>query len=315
MLSRRRFLHSLPLAAGVLAACESKDPPVRFVLPEKPLQVITSTVQAADLVRQIGGEAVQVRSLIAPETNPHLWQPNAGDLVTIQISDAFFLSGLGLESRFTNDLDELRSRGLPVGVLANALEDGDLLRKPDGRLESHFWLDPQLWAKASGEVAAILTEASPGAEKYFKDRSHEYITRLQKLHQDTVSQAAEIAPRNRFMLTTHDTMAYFGHAYGLEIRSLASAAGEAPASFPPELTTWLTDHQVRTLFREQLADLQTIRTIARPLMLNSDPQIFSLSLGKAGSRVSGISSELEVEFYLQAHQYTMEVIIGRLLID
>lgn len=110
-------------------------------------------------------------------------------------------------------------------------------------------------------------------------------------------------------------MAYFGHTYGLEVRSLASAAGEAAATLPPELSTWLADHQIRTLFREQLADLQTIRKIARPLMLNSDPLIFSLSLGKPGSRLSGVSSEMEVEFYLQAHQYTVEVILGRLLID
>ena len=99
MLTRRQLLRTLPLAAGALAACDRPEPAPRYRLPKRPLEVVTSTVQTADLIRHVGGEAVNVRSLIPPQVNPHLWQPRASDLAAIQLADVFFLSGLGLESR------------------------------------------------------------------------------------------------------------------------------------------------------------------------------------------------------------------------
>ena len=315
MLTRRQLLRTLPLAAGALAACDRPEPAPRYRLPKRPLEVVTSTVQTADLIRHVGGEAVNVRSLIPPQVNPHLWQPRASDLAAIQLADVFFLSGLGLESRFTFNLDELRSRGLFVGVLANGLPEEDILLRPDGKPDPHFWMNPALWAKAAQEAAVVLSAASPPAAVWFSDRSHEYITDLEKFHADAARQFSGIAPRSRFLLSSHDTMSYFGKAYSLEVRSLATAAGEAPARAPDELVAWLGEHNVRSLFREQLADLETIRKLARPLSLSSDSTVFSLSLAPPGTRLPGISSELEVDSYLPAMQYTLEAVLGRLAVN
>ncbi len=312
MLSRRRFLHSLPLTAGALVSCSKPDPPERYQLPDTPLEVLTTTVQAADLIREIGGEAVRVRSLIPPDANPHLWQPLAAEIAEIQLADVFFLSGLGLESRFTTDLDELRRRGLKVGVLANGLGEEDILPQANGKPDPHFWLNPLLWAKACRHAASVLEEAFPRAKYWFGDRSHEYVIRLEKLHSDTSRELVEIPSRLRYLISSHDSMAYFGHTFEIEVRSLASASGEAPAQASKELRDWLSEHRIRALFREYLADLPTIQAIARPLSLNADLQIFSLSLAPPGIRLPGVASELEVDRYLGAWQYTSEAILGRL---
>jgi manganese/zinc/iron transport system substrate-binding protein len=315
MQTRRQLLRTLPLAAGALAACDLSEPAPRYRLPKRPLEVVTSTVQAADLIRRVGSEAVNVRSLIPPQINPHLWQPLAADLAAIQLADVFFLSGLGLESRFTLDLEKLRQQGLFVGVLANGLLDEDILLRPDGKPDPHFWMDPRLWAKAAQEAATVLSAAAPPAKVWFSDRSHEYVTDLEKFQVDTARTLAEIPPRSRFLLSSHDTMLYFGKAYGMEVRSLATAGGEAPPEASAELVAWLGEHNVRSLFREQLADLETIRRLARPLMLNSDAMVFSLSLALPGTRFPGISSELAVDSYLPAMRYTIEGVLGRIAID
>ena len=146
-------MQTLPLAAGALWGCEGAAPPTRYRLPRKPLVVVTSTVQAADMVRAIGGEAVTVTSLIAPLVNPHFWQPKAADYAQVEMADVFFLCGLGLEEKYTGDLEALRARGLHVGVLANGLVDEDILTGKDGRPDPHFWMDPRLWGKAALTVA------------------------------------------------------------------------------------------------------------------------------------------------------------------
>jgi manganese/zinc/iron transport system substrate-binding protein len=315
MQTRRQLLRTLPLAAGALVACDQQEPAPRYRLPKRPLEVVTSTVQAADLIRHVGSEAVNVRSLIPPQVNPHLWQPLAADLAAIQLADVFFLNGLGLESRFTLDLEQLRQQGLFVGVLANGLLEEDILLRPDGKPDPHFWMDPRLWGKAAQAAAAVLSAAAPSAKVWFSDRSHEYVTDLEKFHVDTARPLAEIPPWARFLLSSHDTMLYFGKAYGLGVRSLATAGGEASPEASAELVAWLGEHNVRSLFREQLADLETIRRLARPLMLNSDSMVFSLSLALPGTRLPGISSELAVDSYLPAMRYTIEGVLGRLAID
>ena len=180
-MNRRRLLRTLPLAAGAFWGCEKPRSAPRYRLPSKPISIVATTVQAADLVRAIGGDAVTVASLIPPLANPHLWQPLATDHAALQLADAFFLSGLGLESRFTADLDQLRGRGIPVGVLANGLAEDDILRRPDGKPDPHFWMDPTLWAKAAREVATVLSEAYPKAGLWFADRSHAYAGELGRL--------------------------------------------------------------------------------------------------------------------------------------
>jgi len=311
MMTRRRLLRTLPLAALAWTGCEAPLPPPRYKLPRKPLSVITTTVQAADLLRHVGGEAVNVRSLIPPGINPHLWQPTAAEIASIQISDAFFLSGLGLEERFSLNLDTLRSRGLFVGVLANGLDDAEIRLLPDGKRDPHFWMDLRLWVKACRVAADVLSEACPAATAWFADRSHEYSTDLAHEYDIISRRFAETPARSRFLLTSHDTMGYFANAYGLQVRSLANAAGEAPSKTAPGLISWMEEHHIRTLFRESIADPKVIKTLARPLNLSADPQIFSLSLASAGTRLPGVVSELAVDEFLPAQRYTAGEILIR----
>ncbi len=314
MPSRRHLLRLLP-AAWLAASCHHQDPPPRHRLPEQALTVVTSTGQAADLVRLVGGEAVEVRSLIPPDRNPHLWQPTAADLVAIQTADVFFLSGLGLEANFTENLQTLRDRGLVVGVLANGLADDDILHPTPEKSEPHFWMNPLLWAKAASEAAAVLSEAFPPSASWFSDRAHEYGTELQRLHQELNRRLAVIPARSRFLLSSSDSMAYFAKAYGLEARGLASGPDPFPEKAPSELSDWVADHRVRTLFRESFTPAAAILPLSRQLQLLGDLPIISLNLAAPGTRLPGASNELKVDSYLPALRYTAETILGRLRVE
>lgn len=311
MTTRRHLLRLLP-AAGLAAACRPKEPTSRHHLPDQPLRAVTSTVQAADLVRQVGGAAVEVRSLIPAGANPHLWQPTAADYVAIQTADVFILSGLGLESHFQENLKTLREQGLVVGVLANGLAEQDILKGASEKPQPHFWMNPLLWAKAAAEVGAVLAEASPPTLSWFSDRAHEYGTELARLHQEMARRLAVIPTRSRFLLSSHDSMAYFGKAYGLETRGLCHQGDPIPEKPNADLSDWVADHRVRTLFREHFVPAAALLPLSRQLKLLGELPIFSLSLAAPGTRLPGASNELKVDSYLPALRYTAEAILGRL---
>jgi len=312
-MTRRQLLScTLPLAAASLVSCDPPLAPPRYKLPKKPLLVITTTVQVADLIREVGKEAVNVHSLIPAGSNPHLWQPTASDLATIRIADVFFLNGLGLEKRFTESLDTLRSQGLYVGVLADGLSGTDILIRPDGSKDPHFWMDPRLWKKAAAEAALVLSDCSPDAAAWFDDQSHAYGTDLVLDYTVLAKRFSEVPAQAHFLLTSHDSMAYFGRAYGMEVRSIANADGEASKKSLSDLSPWLELHRVKILFRESITDLKIIKDLAHDLKVTPDLEIFSLSLGKPGMRLPGLTSELEVDRLLTAHRYTAESILSRL---
>lgn len=320
MITRRHILRTLPAAAvaGALTACEKPEPPPRFILPKRPVAVVTTTVQAADLIREVGGDAVTVTSLIPPGENPHLWKPDAADLSAAQTADVFILSGLGLEANFKEDLDSLRKTGLVVAVLADALEEKDILRPGAGDAgaapDPHFWMNFSLWAKAATKAAEALSEASKPAANYFKDRAHAYAYELQKLHESTEARFKEVQPRARFLFTSHDSMRYFGEAYGLSVRSLWGVQGaDLPAESYKPLADWAKEHKVRVLFRENFADSEKALTRMHELAIPSGKIIVSLTLAKPGMLMAGLSEGLDAGRCLTAFKYTRDTILGVLI--
>ncbi|MES2705542.1 MAG: zinc ABC transporter substrate-binding protein [Verrucomicrobiota bacterium] len=316
MITRRQFLRTLPAAAGVLGACEGPEPPPRFILPQRPISVVTTTVQAADLLSEVGGEAVTVKSLIPPMMNPHLWQPTAADLSTVQTADVFVISGLGLEAKFKEDPDTLRKTGLAVAVLSDVLTEADLIHpgEPTEPPDPHFWMNASLWARAAEKAAEVLAEAGPPAANYFKDRAHEYASELQAMHRNMQAKFKEIAPHARFLISSHDSMRYFGQAYGLNVRSLWNARGEDfPAEAYKPITAWLTEHRIRMLFRENITDGELIHARMHDLGLSSNKVIVSVTLGKPGFLMAGLSEGLDAGKYKSAFKYTCDTIYSMLI--
>src|SRR5690625_4349345 len=60
------------------------------------LQVVTTTTIIYDLVKNIGGDRIEVQSLMGPGVDPHLYKASEGDLLKLYYSDLLFYSGLHL---------------------------------------------------------------------------------------------------------------------------------------------------------------------------------------------------------------------------
>ncbi|RYD34170.1 MAG: zinc ABC transporter substrate-binding protein, partial [Verrucomicrobiaceae bacterium] len=265
---------------------------------------------------EVGGEAVTVKSLIPLMSNPHLWQPTAAELSTVHTADVFVLSGLGLEAKFNENLDTLRSTGLAVGVLSDVLTEAEIIR-PDGPAappDPHFWMNASLWAKAAGRAAEVLAAASPEAAAYFQDRAHDYSTQLEDQHRLMQGRFKELTPHARFLISSHDSLRYLAEAHDLSIRSMWNARGE---DYPEEETkktaAWAKEHQVKLLFRENLVGGENLLARMHDLSLPSSKVIISLSLTQPGTLMAGLSEGLDVGKYKSALKYTCEMIYSTLL--
>ena len=104
----------------------------------------------ADLVRHVGGERVEVRTLMKPGESPHRYRATAADLAAFKDADIIFYNGLGLEPNLEPGFEKLETRAVPHAV-TDGIPPGRLLRA-GGAVDPHVWSDVGLWRQAARQV-------------------------------------------------------------------------------------------------------------------------------------------------------------------
>ena len=186
------------------------------------LRVVATNSIVADWVRQVGGDRVEVHSLLPLGGDPHTFQPGARDVARVADADLIVTVGLGLESRWLAELvssaatDEsmLMELGPAVDpVRSTAGSNGGL----GGQLDPHFWFDPQRVERAVLEISRRLSAEDPAAADQYLDAARAYQRQLDGLHDWLLGQAASLPRDRRLLVTSHDTLGYFGLVYEFEI--------------------------------------------------------------------------------------------------
>ncbi len=120
---------STPTQAPSTAGTETKQTPPTAVPQETEptkLSVVTTTNIMADWVNNVGGDSVDVFSLVPVGADPHTFQPGARDVARIAEADLVLSVGLGLEGEWLHDLLESAARDessvIEMGEIVDPIE-------------------------------------------------------------------------------------------------------------------------------------------------------------------------------------------------
>src|SRR6056297_2399490 len=127
-----------------------------------PIEVVATVGMVADVVRQVGGDRVEVTQIMGPGVDPHLYKPTRDDVQTIMRADLVVYSGLLLEGKLEDTLNKV-ARTKPVVAATAALEEADLLAPDDfaGHADPHVWMDVALWSQTVEAIRQALAEFDP----------------------------------------------------------------------------------------------------------------------------------------------------------
>lgn len=188
--------------------------------PGRPLQIVASTSILADVVANVGGSRVDVRSLVPLGVDPHAFEPSPREARSLAEADVVFVAGFGLES-FLDDL--LRGGGGTVTIveLSPGIEalapGGGPETDMEGPIDPHVWLDPanvEIWAD---NLEAALSALDPDHAQEYNANAAAYRDELRALDRDLRRSAGEIPADRRILLTDHDDLGYFARAYGFTV--------------------------------------------------------------------------------------------------
>jgi manganese/zinc/iron transport system substrate-binding protein len=287
-LSRRHLLISGLVLSLVLTGFA---PPAR-AQDAAPIRITTTTGMIADLAENIGGDRVEVESLMGPGVDPHLYKPSAGDIRRLEEADLIFYNGLELEGRMTDILVKIARAGTPTVPVAENIPE-DLLREPPqfaGKYDPHIWFDVTLWQMAAQRVKDELATIDPASDALYQANLEAYLAELDELHTYVQEQILRIPEGQRVLITAHDAFGYYGEQYGIDVRGLQgmSTATEATAGDIQALAEFIAERQIPAIFVESSVPPATIEAVQeavrdRGFDVVIGGQLFSDAMGAAGT--------------------------------
>lgn len=255
------------------------------------VKVVATTTMLADLAKEIGGEHVEVKGLMGPGIDPHLYKASAGDVNLIQQADLVLYNGLDLESKLGEIFKELENKQKVVVKITQGLPDADLLTDEEsGGYDPHIWFDVNLWKKASDNLLNGLIEVDPENKNEFTKNHESYVKELEELDLFVKDQIKLIPESSRVIITAHDAFQYFGKAYGMEVLGLQGISTEAEAGTADvkKLADYIVERKIKAIFVESSVNRRNIEALqeavkAQGFDVKIGGELYSDSLGSEGT--------------------------------
>ena len=219
-----------------------------------PLRVVATTTIVGDLVRSIGGDAVELETLMGAGVDPHLYKPSAGDVRAMASAEVLVYSGLHLEGKMTDVLAEMGGRGVETIAVAECIPVDSLLPVAgyDNLHDPHVWFDVGLWQYAAACLRDALIRIDPENADGYRERGDAVIAEFAELDAWVAERLATVPEQRRVLVTAHDAFSYFGRAYDIEVRGLlgVSTASEAGTADVQALAAFIADRDLPAVFVE-----------------------------------------------------------------
>jgi len=285
-------------AATARQATPAADVPVAALIPTPgplppgelpagaPLPVVATTSILADLVAQVGGARVAVRSLLPANADPHDYEPAPDDLVAVEDAGLVVLHGLGLDTWSDGLLD---GAGGDVPTVVATAGVPTLVSNEDGFADGdpHVWFDPTRVETMVGTLAGALTGVDPAGATTYAARVAAYVAELRALDAGIAAAVATIPDERRKLVTTHDSLRYFADRYSFEIvgtviPSLDSRAEPGAAEIAALLET-IAETGVPVIFAENFGSTELVEELANEAGVTLIDDLYTDSLGEPGS--------------------------------
>lgn len=255
------------------------------------INVVASTGMVGDIVKEVGGDRLNVTTLMGPGVDPHLYKASEGDVERLDEADIVFYSGLHLEAKLAEVFEKMGDSIVTVPV-TDLIPRSELHVVGAGAYtyDPHVWFDVSLWSDAVESVRRTLVEVDPTHAAEYDARAEAYQQKLTALDEYVRAEAETIPTDKRVLITAHDAFGYFASAYGFEVLGLQgiSTAAEAGAGDVQELADYIVENQIPAIFVESSVSPRTVRALQEAVRAQGfDVQIggslFSDAMGDPGT--------------------------------
>jgi ABC-type Zn uptake system ZnuABC Zn-binding protein ZnuA len=264
----------IAFSPGISIPCAEGTP----VTAEK-IPVVVSIYPLVDMVRQVGGDRVQVDFMVPPGASPHTFEPKPSDMVKVYNARLFVIVGAGLEFWAEKAIRSAGKKDLKVLTLSDGLplvygtDSHDDHHRFQGRsADPHVWLDPQLAKEMVNSIARVLMELDPSHGRYFRENAERFKREIDSLDAFIAGKVKTF--RRKEYVTFHSAWNYFSRRYGLRVVGVIE---ESPGKEPsPKHIARLINEVKRTGARVVFAEPQFSPKIAEVIAHEAGAKVLLL---------------------------------------
>lgn len=285
------------------------------------VKVVATNSILGDIVRNVGGEGVEVVTLVGRDGDAHTFEPEPSDNATLADADAVFENGLEFEP-WLDDLYESSGSDASRVVVTAAIEPLSVAEEEHAEEgeehaveeeHEHGEDDPHVWHDVNNAILMVesireaLVEIDPENAENYEANAENYLSELEELDADVRARIEPIPEKNRILVTSHDTFGYFAARYDFEVDTALSSAS-TEASDPSAGETAKMVQRIRStgapaIFTENVTNPALMEAVAREAGVELAPTLYTDALGEEDG---------EAGTYIEMIQYNAKTISGAL---
>ena len=263
-----RSVAALALGASIALAfsgCGSQTPAKQDTT-EK-IKVVASFDAMKEITQAIGGNKVDVTTIIPEGIEPHDYELKTSDVQKLQEAKLFVYNGLGMEAWADKAIQTASADNLMSVALAEHVQPIELTDPEE--IEEHGAYDPPAWlglTSAKEEASAVkdaLIKISPEDKEYFEKNYMAFADEIDKMQEEYMKKVANATRKE--IVTGHAAFGYLCRDLGISQESVEDvfASGEPSAQKLAELTDFCKAHNVKVIFTEDLVSPAVSETLAK----------------------------------------------------
>jgi len=256
---------------------------------EKKVKVIASFSILGDLTKNVGGDRIEMATLVGPNGDVHVYEPTPADAKAIGGADLVVVNGLALEGWMDRLIKTSGYKG-PVVVASQGVKLRQMTAEELGQGAKHgpLMIDPHAWQDVGNgrlyvqNIAKGLETVDPASASVYRANAEAYVAKLSELDQWVRKELSGIPKEKRRMITTHDAFGYFGAAYGISILSPVgfSTESEASARDIANLINQIRREKITAVFVENITDPRLMEQVAKESGVTLGGTLYSDALSK-----------------------------------
>ncbi|WP_148680890.1 metal ABC transporter substrate-binding protein [Candidatus Nitrososphaera gargensis] len=235
------------------------------------LNVVTSVAPITNIVRNVGGDRIELTGIVPEGVNSHTFELTPSDAVVVRGADLVIINGLHLEVDFERVVDAAGNPNLQLLKLADNTITSDQwvfdfsFPEEEGDPNPHLWLNVQHAMKYAELVRDKLIEMDPANSDYYSSNAKKYLALLEELDQGIMQSVQTVPPDNRKLVTYHDSWAYFAPRYGMTVIGAVQPSdfGEPTPQEVARIIEQIRAEGVPAIFASEVFPSKVVDQIAR----------------------------------------------------
>ena len=291
-MNRRLFF----IAATVLAAMLGASATAQAA---DPMKVSASFSVLGDMVKQVGGDRVEVFTFVGPNGDAHVYEPTPADAKELSESKVLFINGLGLEGWMTRLEKSSGFKGTVV-TASKGITPRKMVEDEKTVTDPHAWQDLANGKIYVGNIRDALMAVDPEGKATYEANAQQYLDGITGMETKVKEAIAKLPPERRKIITTHDAFGYFGAAYGMAFIAPegVSTESEASAKDVAKIVRQIKAENIPAVFLENVTDSRLLDQISKETGAKIGGTLFSDALsppdGPAGTYLGMFRHNIEI---------------------